>query len=123
MVLVAVFDLTGDLVCAPAATKHALHGFFNGFRNELALSNVHNVSITLCAIGATDTEGTVDIKHQVGSAVSWDPPEDAALSIVRGVAWRHRDIYHPHYLVFPSKIMHNLVPGVLDFFLQMAMQN
>jgi len=43
-------------VAAYSATKHALHGFFDSLRVELQYLKMTNVSITICAIGATDTE-------------------------------------------------------------------
>ena len=92
------------------ATKHALHGFFNAFRLELEYLGINNVSVTLCAIGATDTEGSAVVKDKLHPSLSWDPPEWAAESIVRGVALKVREIYHPQHVVFPSIHIYNIIP-------------
>ena len=44
-----------------AATKHALGGFFNSLRLELMYLGI-DVGITICSIGATDTEGASVVK-------------------------------------------------------------
>lgn len=96
------------------ATKHALHGFFNSFRLELEYIGIKNISITLCAIGATDTEGAAEVKGKLHPSLTWDPPEWAAESIVRGVALKIREIFHPHYIVFPSIQIYNLFPYLME---------
>jgi short-subunit dehydrogenase len=100
-----------------SATKHALHGFFNALRLELRLENIDNVSITLCAIGATDTEGAAAVKDKMNPALKWDPPSKAAEAILRGVASRRREIFHPHHLVFPAILLHTIAPDLLDYVL------
>jgi short-subunit dehydrogenase len=100
-----------------SAAKHALHGFFDGFRNELVMAGIDNVGITLCAIGSTDTEGAKSFKKRITS-VTWDPPQDAATAIVNGGALRRRDIYHPQYLVYPSVIIDTLFPSAMDYFIR-----
>lgn len=106
-------------IAAYSASKHALEGFFNAFRIELQYEGYGNVSVTTCAIGATDTEGTVHIRDKFNSAVvSFDPPSLAATAILRGVGGRHRTVYHPHYLVHPSKLLSALWPAAIDRVLQ-----
>lgn len=61
-----------------SSTKHALNGFFNALRAELKLLGVNNVSITICSIGATDTEGAALVKPHMSSDITWDPPSLAA---------------------------------------------
>lgn len=79
--IVVVSSLAGHvgtpMTAAYSATKHALHGFFNAFRIELKLQNT-DISITLCAIGATETEGAKYVQEKMTS-VQWDSPTDAAL--------------------------------------------
>lgn len=103
-----------------SSTKHALHGFFDALRIELPMVGIHNVSITLCAIGATDTEGAAAVKAQV-SAVTWDPPQPAAKAIVEGVVMRKREIFHPHYLVKPLLVLNSIAPGLVDYLLRTNM--
>jgi len=100
-----------------SATKHALHGFFNSFRAELAYATPSiqkGTSVTLCSIGATETEGAAEVKSQISSMVSWDSPDWAAENIVRGVAAKRREIFHPHHIVFPSVVMYRLFPALMD---------
>ncbi|CAM9579606.1 unnamed protein product [Ectocarpus fasciculatus] len=124
--IVVVSSLAGHVgtpkTAVYSAAKHALHGFFDGFRNELIMSGARNVSITLCAIGSTDTEGATAFKKRI-TTVAWDPPEDAAAAIVNGGALRRRDIYHPQYIVYPSILIDSLYPAVLDYFLQVSLQS
>lgn len=101
-------------VAAYSATKHALHGFFDSLRVEMKYLKMTNVSITVCAIGATDTEGASEVKHELSSVVTWDPPNLAAESIARGIALRKRAIYHPFHLVYPSFLMHTFIPDIFD---------
>ena len=93
-----------------AATKHALGGFFNSLRLELIFQKI-DVSITICSIGATDTEGASVVKDKLNSnLVQFDPPEYAAKAILRGTASKKREIYHPHHLVFPMIIIAHYFP-------------
>ena len=74
------------------------------------------VSITLCEIGPTDTESTITVKSKI-SGIHWEPPQYAARAIVNGVNLRKREIYHPHYMLFPSILLSQIVPDFLDFIL------
>jgi short-subunit dehydrogenase len=97
------------------ATKHALHGFFNSFRIELRYRpNLERVGVTLCAIGATETEGAQLIKHEMSSSIHWDSAEWAAEAIVRGVGLRRREVFHPHHIVFPAAQIYHFFPNFLD---------
>lgn len=101
-----------------SATKHALHGFFNALRVEMKLLGINNVGITICAIGATDTEGASEVKTKL-KTVTWDPPAPAALAIIRGTAARLQAIYHPHHLVFPVKILNTIAPELIQYIFEM----
>jgi short-subunit dehydrogenase len=97
------------------ATKHALHGFFNSFRLELRYRpEYEKVGVTLCAIGATETEGAQLIKHEMSSSIHWDSAEWAAEAIVRGVGLKRREIFHPHHVVFPAAQIYHFFPNFLD---------
>jgi len=54
------------------------------------------------------------VKNELSSVVTWDPPNLAAESIVRGIALRKRAIYHPFHLVYPSFLLHTFVPDIFD---------
>mmetsp|Transcript_12530 Transcript_12530/g.18785 ORF Transcript_12530/g.18785 Transcript_12530/m.18785 type:complete len:316 (-) Transcript_12530:97-1044(-) len=117
--IVVVSSLAGHvgtpMTAAYSATKHALHGFFNAFRIELGLQNT-KISITLCSIGATETEGAKYVQEKMTS-VQWDSPTDAALAIIQGASRRQREIFHPHHKVFPTIILYNIMPGFIDWIL------
>lgn len=106
-----------------AATKHALHGFFDAFRLELQYSGLQDkLSVTLCAIGATDTETSQLVKDKMDAGIQWDPPSWAAEAIVRGVAARKRLVYHPHHIVFPAVQIFYMFPELLEGILLKTMQ-
>lgn len=111
------------------SNKHALHGFFNTLRVEINESGKYNekVSITICTIGATDTEGSrrarpgamrVQKLEDEGVYDSpllvWDPPEYVAQSILKGLVKRRREIYHPHFQLKPVVLMYSFIPSVVD---------
>lgn len=101
-----------------SATKHALHGFFNGLRNELTHfsgDNNQNISITLCIIGATATEGAKVAQEKL-TKVDWIDPALVAKAIVNGAALRLREITYP-YSSLPVIVMNTFVPAVVDYLL------
>lgn len=106
-----------------SSTKHALHGFFNALRAEMAMEKDNKVSITVCAIGPTDTEGVEQVKSKMNKWLFWDPPSGAAEGIVRGVVARQREVFHPHYVVFPAVQIYHYFPGVLDMVLIFFVKN
>lgn len=100
-----------------SATKHALGGFFNSLRLELKYLGI-DVSITICSIGATDTEGASVVKDKLNAQlVTFDPPEYAARAILRGSSMRMRQIYHPHHQVFPMIIIAHYFPNLAEWIL------
>ncbi|CAK4655183.1 hypothetical protein LEN26_019625 [Aphanomyces euteiches] len=98
---------------AYSSSKHALNGFFNAFRTELSILGINNIHITQCMIGATDTEGAAEVKTAL-TKVTWDPAENAAIAIARGVAFEKRDIFHPHHLIFPAIKLYQFAPWAMD---------
>lgn len=103
-----------------ASTKHALAGFFNSLRSEMIMMGIDNVGVTICAIGSTDTEGASAVKEAL-SKVAWDPPEDAAVSIIKGGALKKEAIYHPHYKIFPPVFINALSPRLMAWILRANM--
>jgi corticosteroid 11-beta-dehydrogenase isozyme 1 len=103
-----------------ASSKHALHGFFNALRSEMRIMGINNVGVTLCAIGATDTEGAQDAKARL-TKVAWDSPVDAAFAIVKGSVARKEEIFHPHHKIYPGVFIHSLFPELFSFLLRLTM--
>jgi short-subunit dehydrogenase len=122
--IVVVSSLAGHVgtpkTAVYSASKHALHGFFGAFENELKMMGVYNVGVTMCAIGATNTEGAIDIKTKIST--SWDPPEDAARAIIIGGALRRAHVYHPRHVVLPSIILHRVAPDLINYFIRSSLQ-
>jgi short-subunit dehydrogenase len=105
------------MVTTYSATKHALHGFFSSLRTELRYQQVNNIGVTICAIGATDTEGASYAKEQMTTAVEWDSAKDAAHAIIVGVATRKRDIYHPFHKLYPVILLNEYWPSLVEYIL------
>ena len=103
-----------------SATKHALHGFFDSLRNELRILGNNSVSITVCSIGATDTEGAQAVRDRMPH-VAFESPRDAAVSIVKGTVLRKREVFHPHHKVYPVVFLNAFVPGLVDYILRAFM--
>ena len=103
---------------AYGATKHALHGFFESLTNELSIMGIRNVGITLCVIGATDTEGAAEVKRKL-TKVTFDPASGPARAIVSGVVLREREIFHPHHLVFPLVFINSISPALAGWILRL----
>lgn len=106
-----------------SATKHALHGFFDSLRIELAnMENkkYNNIGITIASLGSHDTEGAAEVKHHVSKHVEWYPPMTAARSVVTGAAAGKNEIFHPHLMVYPMLAMRPFFPKLCDFLLASA---
>jgi corticosteroid 11-beta-dehydrogenase isozyme 1 len=101
-----------------AASKHAIQGFFDALRIEFQIDKEYsNVGITIASIGATDTEGAAEIKTQLKANVKFDPPDYAARAIIKGAAARDREVFYPHILVFPVKVINTFFPSLVDWIL------
>jgi short-subunit dehydrogenase len=109
-------------VAAYSASKHALHGFFDAFRIELQYLKMTNVTVTICAIGATDTEGASEVKAKLSSSIEWYPASSAASAIVRGIAEKKREIFFPFHLVYPSYLLKTFVPDLFDYILLQTLE-
>ena len=103
-----------------ASSKHALRGFFNALRVELTLYQSSKVGITICTIGATDTEGTKDIQKRI-SGVSWEDPRVVGNAIVASGASRDRELFYPFLLTYPTIVLHFIAPRVAEKMLQLTM--
>ena len=103
-----------------SASKHALRGFFNALRVELELYQQSLVGVTICTIGATNTEGTHGIQERI-SGVNWEDPGVVAAAIVNSGAARDRELFYPLLLTLPTIIMHFFAPRLVERLLHMHM--
>ena len=104
--IVVVSSLSG-IVPAPrlstyCGNKHALHGFFDTLRQDLALQGQRGISITLCVLGLIDTKKAREIAKgfpvEKSAHFNPEPVHKCALAIIKGAAQRKRQIYFPWYL-------------------------
>jgi short-subunit dehydrogenase len=120
-ILINVLGHTGvPYTALYSSTKHALHGFFNSLRIEFQILKIP-IDITICIIGATDTEGVGDIKNKI--KVTWHHPRNVAHSIVSGAGHRVRELYHPHMEMYPSVLIAKIFPQLMEKILGMTMSN
>ena len=101
--------------------KHALHGFFNTIRQDLALQGHMGVSITLCVLGYIDTknarEGTKGLP--VEKTVKREPVDECSLAMIKGAALRKRQMYFPWYLGI-VETAHFFFPNFVESAIQVA---
>ena len=101
--------------------KHALHGFFNSLRQDLALQGHKGVSITLCVLGYIDTknarEGTKGLP--VAKTVKREPVDECSLAIIKGAALRKRQMYFPWYLSIVETV-YFFFPNFVESAIQVA---
>ena len=110
------------------ANKHALHGFFNALRQDLALEETgdgEGMSITITVLGAIKTESALQVSqgNPVAGEAGWtrSSPVDASAAVVDAALRRERQAYFPyamrlHELAsfhFPS-LMDKLIHYIYD---------
>ena len=103
-----------------SGSKHALHGFFNSFRQDLSLKGHKGVSITLCILGAISTKNALEraksLNIQNGTLL-FETVDECALAIIQGAALRKREIYFPWFLnVFET--VHFCFPNLFESVIQ-----
>ena len=85
------------------SNKHALHGFFNALRQDLALEK-NELSITLTVLGAIATESALKVSsgNPVAGTSGWTrhSPVDASHAIVEASLHRERQVYFPSSFKF-----------------------
>lgn len=83
------------------SNKHALHGFFNALRQDLAMEK-NEMSITLAVLGAIETENALKVSegNPVAGRNGWTrlSSVDASKAVVEGSLHRERQIYFPNFL-------------------------
>jgi len=105
-----------------SACKFALHGFFNGFRQELMMKEL-DVSVTMCVIAFVVTpmtsfanisvtaEGPTYL-HLIHRAVC-ESPRDTATAIIRSVAMKQYEFYFGNLAYF-AVYFHRLFPSLSE---------
>ena len=83
------------------SNKHALHGFFNALRQDLALDG-DKMSITISVLGAIATENAIKLGsgNPVAGSNGWTrlSPVDASRVAVEASLHRERQIHFPNFL-------------------------
>ncbi len=100
--------------------KHALHGFFDTLRQDLALQGTKGVSITLCVLGYIDTKnarGTT--KGLPVEGVKREPVDECSLAMIKAAALRKRQMYFPWYLSI-VETAHFFFPNFVESLIQVA---
>jgi len=125
--IVVVSSGTGKMgmpkVALYAATKHALHGFFDSLRHELVLRKV-NVAITMCILGLIDTPATRESQVNTDlnpNLLNWrHSVEECAFFIMRASILRMREAYYPFHLMYPSVLARTVFPDWFDALLRVT---
>lgn len=101
--------------------KHALHGFYNSLRQDLALQGHKGVSITLCVLGFIDTKNAREVTKYlpVAKTVKRQPVDECSLAIIKGAALRKRQMYFPWYLSIVETV-HFFFPNFVESAIQVA---
>jgi hypothetical protein len=79
-----------------------------------------SVGITICTIGATNTEGTRGIQERI-SGVRWEDARVVGNAIVESGAAKQRELFYPFHLTYPAIALHFLAPQLLERGLQLSM--
>ena len=123
--IVVVSSLAG-VVPAPrlstyCGNKHALHGFFDTLRQDLALQGLHGISVTLCVLGMIGTKNAREMTKglPVDKSVKREPVNECALSIIKGATLRKRQIYFPWYLSI-AETVHFFFPNFVESVIQVS---
>ena len=101
--------------------KHALHGFFDSLRQDLALQGYKGISITLCILGYIDTKNARENTKglPVGKSVKREPVDDCSIAMIKGAALRKRQMYFPWYLSIVETV-HFFFPNFVESIIQVA---
>ena len=101
--------------------KHALHGFFDSMRQDLALQGQTGISITLYVLGYIDTKNARKRTKglPVDKSVKREPVDECAIAMIKGIALRKRQMYFPWYLSFVETV-HFFFPNFVESVIQVA---
>eukprot|EP00035_Acanthoeca_spectabilis_P004643 m.105739 g.105739 ORF g.105739 m.105739 type:complete len:296 (+) comp12661_c0_seq1:898-1785(+) len=116
--IVVVSSVGGKLglpkIAPYAASKHALHGFFNSLRHDLVRRG-SNAWIGTVVLGNIDTESNrVATSGQLSESLARYPAASAAEAVVQAAASRRRESVYPFWEVAPIVGLHPFFPSTLD---------
>ena len=101
--------------------KHALHGFFDTLRQDLAIQGQRDITITLYVLGYIDTKNarTGTKGTPVYDSVKPEPVNECALARIKGIVLRKRQVYFPWYLSIVERV-HFFFPDFVESVIQVA---
>jgi delta14-sterol reductase len=115
--IVVVSSVAGKMglpaVAGYAASKHALHGFFDSLRHDLHRAGAAT-SVTLAVLSSIDTANARKGTAGALPNVQWHAPAAAAAAIIRGGEARAREVYFPVSEVLPTVLLRPLLPETID---------
>ena len=94
-----------------AASKAALHSFFDAMRAELGVTGRGNVSVTLQVLGMIGTEQVMEEQSLHGIAM---PVQECAAAMVCAERSRAHESYIPEY-IWGLVRLNVFLPGVTDW--------
>lgn len=105
------------LMGAYSASKHALHGFFNSLRQDLALAQ-EDVAITVAVVGSIDVKRREESAREGADAYYGKVPmwtaDACAERIVMGAALRQAEIDVPKLEIGQLRVMKIILPSLVD---------
>lgn len=104
------------------SNKHALHGFFNALRQDLALDkNDSKMSITISVLGAIETDSALKVSNgnPVAGSGGWTrlSSVDASHAVVEASLHRDRQMYFPNFLKL-HEIASTHFPGFTEWLIR-----
>ncbi|XP_070559673.1 hydroxysteroid 11-beta-dehydrogenase 1-like protein isoform X3 [Ptychodera flava] len=102
-----------------STSKFAIHGFFFGLSQELAMKNI-NVSVTLCVLGSINTDHARIGLQKFINAQGWmheeDLPsaEETAMRIIKASAARARKLNFPYEQTRLLQLLSIFFPELVD---------
>ena len=104
---------------AYAGSKHALVGYFDGFRADLMKFNKNQISITIASLGAIDTDtARTNTKGSISDMVTWYPADDCARAILFGAESKQRHVYYPYPEVRGVQIAKTFAHPLVDYIIR-----
>ncbi|XP_006820988.1 hydroxysteroid 11-beta-dehydrogenase 1-like protein [Saccoglossus kowalevskii] len=120
---IAVVSSFAGLVTIPSmttysASKHALNGFFEGFRLELNYKNI-NVSITLLLLGVVTTDHAIELIQDREMFAKYGDPDEAATCIMKATSSKQTWAYYPWVAARIPEIIHTISRDLCDVMMRL----